>query len=213
MSDFELAGHGLAMARIHHPVAGAWTAELEVLTETPLSGLVALTLPGLTLQGTVVEGGVSYGRQRLRLVGGRGGLGKVVEGQGFYKADLQTVVQYLLGRVGERPAGDSDVGVLARVLDHWHHLRGTAGRGLNEVCAHVGTSWATTAAGEIRIGLPTWSRTSPDHVLLQEDMPGRCWLVATTDATVLPGTTFNGKRVVAVDHDIDAASWRSRVRW
>ncbi len=213
MTPFLLAGLPITHGRIQHPAGGAWSADVEIASSTPVTGFVALSLPGLALQGTVMEGGVSFERQRLRLVGGRGGLGQVVGGQHFYKADVRTIASYLLQGAGEQLAADADASVLAQELEHWQHIAGTCGWALDLLTMQLGTSWAVEPGGDIYLGAPGWADASPDFVLLQEDLVGRSWTGSTITGTVQPGTTLNGKKVVAVDHEIEGDRWRSRVRW
>lgn len=214
-----LGGLPLHSLRLTHPASGAWVADVSVASEVPvgLTGPVPLVLPGLTLQGTVVSGGVSFRRQRVRVVGGNGRLGTEIPGQHFRLAEVRTIASWLCSTAGEMlDAANSDVGLLAWQLDHWQHHAGTAAQGLDLLAQQFDTQWRVSPQGQVILGDLLWR---PDDAveleadLLEEDLTNRVLTCVTTDVTIQPGTTFRGRRVLSVDHRADGSRWRSLVRW
>jgi hypothetical protein len=211
--SFTITGAGIITAKVVRPALGAWTADVEVDSTKAITGTVRLELPGVSLTGTVMEGGVSYLRQHLRLVGGRGGLGKSVSGQHFFKGTTRTVVDHTLAEAGEQLAQDSDAGIMNQTLDHWQRLKGTAGRELSRLTDHLSTGWSVKPDGSVRIGLPLWTMSSVEVDLLGEDLVNRSWVLACNGDVPSPGTTVRGKRVVSVEHTVTGTALRSTVRW
>lgn len=214
--SYSVGGLGIVSGTIFHPAQGAWTATLEINSDVALGGAQTIELPGLELKGYVVGGGVSVLRQHIRMVGGAGGLGKVVEGQAFNRATVRTVATYVLvQQAGETLASDSDAAVLDRQLEHYTVLSESAGKALEHLCESIATTWYVKPDGSIRIGAPSWETVEPDHVLVAEDLLGGSMTVATTEDTMQPGTSFLGKRVAAVEHVLSGAPAQARtvVRW
>ncbi len=223
MSDFTLNDHPLRRCNLIHPVQGAASADMEIGTDTPVTGQATLTLPGLSLVGTVLPGyaGVSFDRQHLRWVAGAGGLSTKTAGQHFRQADVNTIVGWLLAQGSEVLSPNADPDVLAQELDHWQHVAGTVAQGLDLLTDHIGCSWWVDADGTVILGTPTNTASSADFDLLNEDLMGRSWLVISTDSAVLPGTTLDPgddaaagpQPVTCTEHAITGDSWRTRVRW
>lgn len=211
--SYSLGDFGIVTGTLNWPAQGAWSAEVEINTDQPLGGAQTLRLPGVDLTGYIVGGGVSVLRQHLRLVGGKGGLGRSVAGQHFNSTTVRTVVEYLVGQAGETLATDSDAAILSSRIDHWHHTTESAGAGLDRLCAHLGTAWTIKPDGTLRIGQPTWSAYEPDHVLLGEDLVAGTLTLAGGEDTPRPGTSFLGKRVAAVEVQIKPGAARIYVRW
>lgn len=206
-------GAGIVRGSIFHPARGAWVADIEVNTDAAITGTQTLSLPGLDLVGTVVEGGVVGVRQKMRVVAGRGGLGKDVKGQPFNRAQVRTVVNYLLGQVGETLDAQSDAAVLGQQLAHWTHRTGSCGRGLDLLMDAIGSTWYVTPAGAIHIGDRAWLDSTVEAAILSEDQREQLRVVSALEGTVQPGTTFEGDRVTSVEHIVNGNGARSIVRW
>lgn len=213
MSDYTFGGAGIASAIVYHPARGAATGDIEVTTDEALTGQQTLSLPGLDLVCTIIDGSVLGVRQKLRVVGGRGGLGDVVEGQHFNSATVRTVVNYLLGKVGEQLDAQSDSGLLSQQLDHWQHVEDSAGRGLDLLTEHIDSTWYVTPAGDVHIGDHAWAPSDVEHVLIENNPRRRFFTISALDDTVQPGTTFLDERVSSVEHLITSSGARTIVRW
>lgn len=213
MSDYALNGTGIVAASIYWPWSGPWTGDVQVDSSDAITGQVRLELPGMTLVGTVMDGGVSYLRQHVRLVGGAGGLPKSVTGQHFYKASVRTIIQHTLSEAGEQLSAESDSSVLDTTLDHWQRLRGAAGRELSRLTERVGSAWSVQPDGTVRIGQPSWQEGSAEVDLIGEDMVGRSWTMVADGDVPVPGTTVAGKRIVSVEYRVTSTSLRCVLRW
>ena len=197
--SWTLGSVGLVSAHITHAATGTWLANVEVNTEQPLTGSQTLRLPGLDLVGYVVDGGVSVLRQRLSVVGGRGGLSKIVAGQAFSRTQVRTIVEHLLAQAGEVLASDSDAAVLGIQIPHWTHATGTCGAGLDAITEQVGTIWWVDPAGRVHVGDHDWgARDVADLVILKEDLRMQRVTVATLQDVIRPGTTWRDHRVGSV---------------
>ena len=67
-------GLSLLRCRLEEPRTGIWTADVEVDSETDITGAAALDLDGTAYTGTVYRGGLDSGRWLGRIVGGAGGM-------------------------------------------------------------------------------------------------------------------------------------------
>lgn len=208
------AGMALVVqGELQHPAEGAWTALLQTLHDAAPSGAITLALPGLTLQGCVVGGEVYAGRCWLRLVGGRGKLGAEIPGQHFRLATARVIAEHLLLAAGEQldPASSAD---LDQILEHWHYFGGRCAEALAELCRVIGCAWWATPAGLIFLGTRTWPTAAPAGALVLDVRADvRRMGVALTDAALEPGTTYQGRQVLAVDHRLTPTTWRAQVRW
>lgn len=214
--SYTVGNRGILSGTIQHPMRGTWNADLEIASAEPLTGAQTLRLPGLELVGYVEpdQSGVTALRQKIRMVGGKGGLSKAVAGQHFNSTTVRTVVEYLLRGAGEALASDSDSGILSTRIDHWQHTTETAARGLDDLIDHLGSYWYVKPDGTVRIGEPAWAVTLPEYVILDEDKQTGTWTISTLTETLIPGVTFLDKRVRAVEHMIEEGGpARTEVRW
>jgi hypothetical protein len=97
------------------PLVGAWTADLQLATTTPVSGAVQVVIGNLTLQGFVYRSDPYGGQIRARLVGGYGGWRTQIPSQGYGSSSgvkLSTVLNDAARACGEQIsiANDSNIG-------------------------------------------------------------------------------------------------------
>jgi hypothetical protein len=103
------------------PLVGAWTADLELATDEPVSGQVEIVIGNLTLQGTVYRSEFYGGQVQARVVGGYAGWRTQAPPQGYGSGgglQLSTVLNDLASAVGEKIniAADTNIGnAFARV--------------------------------------------------------------------------------------------------
>jgi len=202
-------------ARLEFPDAGNWSFTGQVIADAAPSGAVALALPGLTLQGVVLEAGLTSQRVIVRACGGAGKLAATIPGQHFQApAQGRLVAQSLLAAAGEVLDPASDAPGLSSILQHWAYFAGPAGVALEQLCARLGCSWWMTPQGQIRLGVLTYPAAAPAGALLMDTRQDlRRMTVALEDEALVPRTTYEGRAVLAVDHTLTPESWRAQVRY
>jgi hypothetical protein len=226
MSAFTLAGYPLIGGRIRMPLSGPWLATLNVDSDEVLQGSVALELPGVTLQCTVLPGkaggGIVEGINWCRLVGGAAGLRQQVKGQHYYYADARTIAQHILQEVGETLSPTSTDPQLSSTMDHWMRMGGTAGRAIDVLAEQLSLEWRVLPDGTVWLGQSSWEVSIiPADIMKESLIQGRLELAAD-DQTAMRGTTLQVQdaqslrieegswRVISVDHFLsEGAIWRS----
>lgn len=207
---------GVVEGRIELPRVGAWTADLVVDNDTAPSGQVTLDLNGFQLQGTVRRGGVVADASIIRVVGGAGGLPTRLDPLAYRGVPLQTPLSDALAAGGEALDAGSDQGVLQTQLQLWMRMAGPASEALRQLLRQApGAVWRMVPGGQVWVGTETWpnSQLSENDVDFMRDDPsnGREVFFADTPS-LLPGTTFRGKHVSAVEHLISRTQLRM-VAW
>ena len=214
MSVWQLGGKGLINGRFKVHLQGAPVGTFEIDSpEEALSGQVDLELPGTTFKVAVIAGGPSEGTNRVRVVGGAGGLRTVLEAQHYYQATVRMVVDAGLQAGGERLSLLSDQGALNQTIRDFMRFNESLGLLLDAVARTTGLLWRVQADGTVLLASPTWETVEPEHALLREDPAELTMLISSEDGLVQPGTTFLGKRVLAVEHFFGEGAWRSLVHY
>lgn len=217
MSSFTLAGRPLISGRLVVPLEGAPVGEVEIDSEDSLTGQVDLELPGKTFKMTVLAGGISEGVNRVRLVGGYGGLQVQVEGQHYYLQTARMIVDAALKTGGERLSQGSDQLSLNATLASWMRPQSTVGEAVGRIAEHLGLNWRVQEDGAVLLASPTWETLEPEHELLEVLPAEERLTVCTENDLVMPGTVFLGRRVQSVEHHLIEERWRSVVyhagRW
>lgn len=214
-TSFRLSGAGITSARVTMPLRGPWVAEVETGEPVPLGSSVTLALPWPELAGTVVpgQGGTSFERQSVRVIGGAGKLGVVLKAQHYYQASVRQIALGTLQAAGEQLAPDSDAAVLALRLGHWMRASGTAGTALAALAARFGIEWRVLPSGSVQLAAPAWTPYIGDAVLIDEDLVQRTMLVRSEGAAVQPGEVVRGRKVVEARHEVRGAVYRSWLSW
>lgn len=206
----------LLRADVVLPRVGVWTADLEVDTETPITGRVTVTLGALALVGTVLYGGITPGGAWSgRVVGGAGGLARSIGATAHRNASLGEVLRTALTEAGET-LSPTAIDLSAPVA-RWARLAGPAARTVEQVAAVVGASWRVLADGSVWIGPETWAdQTAADALTEHVDVvTSSRALAGDSAAEILPGRTLRleglALRVGAVSHRLDAERFRTHV--
>jgi hypothetical protein len=201
-------------ARMEHPAVENWSCTCQVISDAAPTGAAVLTLPGLTLQGTVLDSGLTSQRVTVRLCGGAGKLATRIPGQHFAGAQGRLVAQSILQAAGEVLDPASDAPGLDTVLPHWTYFAGPAGVPLAQLCTRLGCVWWMTAEGMVHLGVLVFPEAAPAAALLQDVRADLKRLsVALEDETIQPRTTYEGRKVLTVDHTLTPDFWRARVRY
>lgn len=213
-----LNGDGVVDARVELPRVGAWVADLAIDTPSPPpdGSSVTLDLNGFQLQGTVRRGGSVADTSILRVVGGAGGLARELDPLAYQGVPLQVPLRDVLGAAGEVLDVASDRGLLQTSLAFWMRARGRAGAALALIIAQVaGAVWRVQPGGQVWAGPETWPSSAlleANAELLREDPSNGREVFFADTPSLLPGTTFRGRRVSAVEHLISSDSLRM-VAW
>ena len=197
------------------PLRGAWSADLEVDADAAPAGTLTLAGAGLSLVGTVVTSQSWNDRQRARIVGGKGGLGKVV-GPAFYRSTtLRTVVSVLLSAVGETLSPTSDATTLATPIPVWVRLGGTAGACLDALLSVYAASalWRVLPDGSVYVGPATWPTVTSTAVVQDNRGDEDVADLAGEDLSLDAGVTVSGRKVGLARHRIRPAGLRSEAWW
>ncbi len=195
------------------PATGAWTSRLVLAADQAPAGLVQLQLGSLALTGTVAESGIFGGRCTARVNAGRGHLQDHVDGQHYQGATGLLIAQALCATVGEQldPASAAPLGAF---LPHWHYFGGTAARALSDLAQELGCAWWITPTGLVRFGAQAYAAAEPEGATVLDERSDRRTLVVALDEEPLqPGTTFRGRRLSAVDHELSPRRWQASARW
>ena len=202
------------------PRVGAWTADLSVDRDQAVTGACTLAIDGgLTLIGTVAQGGVWLGTAHLQVVGGANGLGKTARPQHYRQTTLGAVLRDLMATAGERLTASADATTLALSLPMWATIAQPVGRMvaalLEDIRLPAATSWRVLADGTVWVGQETWPDSKLVNLTDYQDLaeaPEEGTLELGVEAPrLLPGTTLGGRRVSYVEHRLTGDGARTRV--
>lgn len=197
MADVLLNNEPVLKASVYLPLNGAWSAELQVASDTALAvgDTVTLTLPGLDLTARVVRAGQFAERLRVRLTGGSTDWSEAQVVKHYRETDADQVLE--------------DVGVttetsLVDELDFWTRSPGTTGSTVEAIARHLGFNWRVNPDGTVRIAAEAPSTVSTDAVEISRDPARGLVTVAPEAAVILPGTQFGSDSVGDVIYELEA---------
>ncbi|MBK6694801.1 MAG: hypothetical protein IPG50_21720 [Myxococcales bacterium] len=188
-----LNGARVVRARLVVPLEGAWWADVEVegSDASVVAGAVSLEWEGVgTFRGAARRGASFAGTVEARIVGGGGGMPKVLAARHYRRVSARTVANDIATEAGETldPASDVDV-----ELEHWTREGSHAALALSSLARSLGLAWRMTPAGSLLLKAPTW----PDAGLVDLDILNRDSATGRVEVRrwALPGTTVAGERV------------------
>jgi hypothetical protein len=200
----------LLAAVLTQPRVGAFHADLELDAEAPLTGAVVLDLEGIEFRGTVVRSGVHGGRTRARVVGGAGGLSRVLPAKNYAgNVRLEVVLRDILRETGETLSPRAETAILSRQLGKWHRQEGPASHALVALLDAARAIWRVERDGTVWVGAPAWPDATLEHVLLDEDWAAGVITIAPERPELEPGTTFRGQRIEQVVHTLEPNALRT----
>lgn len=188
------------------PLLGVWIAHLELGED------VAPELGPATLQiaredgtldefrGTIVFSRLFEGRAYVQLVGGAGGLGGEARAVHYTAAPTPVAVRDLFADVvraaGEQLAADLQ---LLGTTAQWTRISAESwARALTRIADHFQFSWRVLDSGLVWVGAESWPDAGEDLFVKDEDKSARILEVAFDRATLRPGMTIGGRKVVRV---------------
>ena len=188
MSDLTInGGAALLRASIALPLSGVWSAELEVDTDEAITGAVTIELDGaVVFRGTVVDGDVSHGQWRGRIVGGAGGLRTSLPALAYLNATRADVVRDALSEAGESLASTS--GDLTGAVARFHRAEGAAARAIDATATALGYAWRVFADGMVWLGFEAWAAAEEASItLVRRDPTQRQYLLGGDVLALRPG--------------------------
>jgi hypothetical protein len=201
----KLVGFAVVSGTIHLPRVGAWTADLRVSSDTPLTGKVEVRIgDSLTLAGSVSRGAVHEGFLHAAIVGGAAGLRSSVKPKHYTSPTLRIVLQDVLGDVGEALAASADAGILGTQFEHWTSLAMPAGQAVRLLLEHSAAggevAWRHLPDGTLWVGRESWPTSNvADVTPVAADPVNDTIEVSMVSPEVLPGTVVAGRKVDEVE--------------
>lgn len=188
MSEITLNG-GAAVLRATFilPLAGVWSCDLDVDTDEELAGAVTVEVDGAVMfRGAVVDGAVTHGMWRGRIVGGAGGLRSTLPALAYVNATRADIVRDALAESGE--SIDPSSGDLSGVIARWHRTEGPGVRTIGATASALGYGWRVLAGGAVWIGPESWPTSeAADFALIDRDPSQRRWTLGGDVLGVRPG--------------------------
>jgi hypothetical protein len=218
MANATANGLDVLEARIHLPRQGRWWADLAVNTDAPdkLTGAVTLVLSDtLTLVGTALRVGEYAGTVTCSIVGGAGGLQKVLKPKAYQGVPLRLPLQDALAEVGEALSPTSDADALNEMLSKWIRMSGPAMGELEALLGEApdGTVCRVLADGTVWVGQETWPEATTKATVLQDLRWCGQVELGVEAPELLPGTTFMDRKVEHVEHRLSPESVRTIVQF
>jgi hypothetical protein len=211
MSLVTCAGADVLHGRVHLPGRRAWFASLVLDTATPPSGSVTIAADGgFSLKGTIVpDSGVFLEASHVSVVGGAGGLSKIISPAAYERAQLRDPLNAIMNDSGESLSSTVAASITGLQLDKWTLVASTAAQALDELCGIASTlggqpvTWRVLDDGTVWLGVESWPASklsSNDDVLEFFPSEGR-YVIGAATPSILPGVNLDGVgKVGAVDH-------------
>lgn len=212
---------------VYLPRVGVWRADLQIDTPTALGGpltrsqatlktvAASLAIGPLNLSGAVSEGDQYAGSAFAQLVGGANGLSRPVPAKSYRGAPISLILADIVAAGGEKLSATSTKSILGTALQFWELQGGQrVSDALRALAELTGASWRFLPDGSLFFGLETWPAStlkSPGDYLTSENLPqqGYQQIATLLFAGVLPGMTFEGHQVRAVQHSIEGNGVRT----
>jgi hypothetical protein len=173
---------------------------------------------GLTLSGTAERAGDWLDSGYVRLAPGANGLKKRSRPKHYVNGSIGLVAKDLLATAGEVLAPTSTARLLSTQLTSYAQAADAVGRCLTALLQDrrlVAPAWRALADGTIWLGYETWPDSgliAPEGYQDMDELPHEGRAELGFDAwQLLPGTTLEGRRVSAVEHNVDGATVRTAV--
>ena len=207
-------GVAVIQAGILLPLTGPWTAEIRAASQELLTGKVQLQLgPTHILVGTIMSASVVEGQLRVRLAAG---------GRSLTKPSSPSTTppprwgwcSRIWPRTWARPISARAIRpMLAHQLEHWTTGRMPAGQAVRCLLAKPAeVSWRHLPDGTLWAGRESWPATPVrDAVEVRHFPEDRASELALEDLALMPGTTWQGRRVDYIDMRVTGSGTRATV--
>src|SRR5688572_7499775 len=182
---------------LHLPMNGAWSAEVQVASDTELAvgDEVTLNLPGQDFTGRVVRASIFADRLRVRLTGGLTDWGAPVALKHYKATTVATVL--------------ADLGIEAdsaqtTALPFWTRKATTAGEAVQALATMLGVQWRVNPDGTLRLRAEAPTLVDPKAVEISRDAGRGIVEIAPEFASVAPGCTVGEDSVGDVTYEVGA---------
>lgn len=182
-------GSPVLAASLLLPMNGAWTATLEVGTETvpEVGATVTLELPGsVRYIGRVHEAGLFAERLHVRLTGSPNEWGRLVDVKHYRNSD---------GDQAMRDLGVQTEAPLELDLPFWTRPLGTIGDAVQALARIAGVNWRVLSNGTVRIREEAPFTVQPDAIEISRDSARGIVEVAPDFAVIQPGVLVGEDQV------------------
>ncbi len=194
------------------PAWGVWFLEAILSGENALTGALACSVADLALFGTALHSGSFNGRTAVRVVGGRGGLAKVIPAHAYHDdagVRISTVIRDAMREAGETL--DESTLPTTRLGPHYTRPEATAASVLER---HARGAWYVAEDGTVRLGARPAAVLPPGVAIEAVDKArGVLNVASSTIATLLPGLTAEGLVVTDVRHEANGDTGLRTTLW
>ena len=191
---------------------GVWHAELDVDSSdaSKLTGSVTIDVEGQLFVGTATAVDAFTGRVKARVVGGAAGFGKAIGPQFYRGIPAHVPVAAILAAGGEKLSSSTPI---TGDLEFWTQHGATVGEAFAELVDSLGLVWRVLADGSVYAAKETWPAAVVEDLLVMSEDPkdGRVEF-ASKAPTLMPGTTFRGRKVSRVNVRVSSGAVRT-VAW
>lgn len=209
----------LVVPRIGRPVAEVWLAPWRRNLALQPGKSVLLDIEyGPEFHMAVLAAEEDRKMWKLRLVGGNGGLSRVVRAKLYQNRRACDIITDLLEEVGEK------AGELApqHLVPRWQRQEGLAYQALEALMVNLNQNWHMNGIGEVWVGQEKWE-TYPEAVRLSESHQGKSKVaLAGLEPNLIPGVELHGYwggfkgnigRIDRVVHHFDGRAWTEVHCW
>lgn len=191
------------------PAWGLWWADVELDSDSALSGDAALEIGSLVLTGTIVSGGTWHGRSRCRVVAGKGQWGKTIPAKGYANdagVKVKTIADDAAADCGEQIDTSKATGTLGAA---WVREAGPAARVL-ELVAPGG--WYVGEDGKAVLGQREAISFAGESTIIEVDNgASKVVLAADVLTGLVPGAIVEGITSVDVLHELQGGKLRTTI--
>lgn len=218
MAYLEVNGIPCVRGRIILPLTGVWVADVVAEAESDVG---AFPTPGASctmvfgaqsFQGTVRRSSNPFGTVFARLVGGAGGLPKLLDAKSYQNTTAQNVLNGLLSDCGEQLAPTSDPGILGQAVGRWVRVASPGWKALAVLMDWLNPSgtWRVLPNGQVWVGVDSWPPTTMESAEVLGYFPHRLEAEIYSDSpTILPGQSYLGGEVTSVTHSAEPGEIKS----
>lgn len=211
MSDFALNAFPVVALALAVPRRGCWVADLEVDTETNLTGAVSLSAGDDTWTGAVARGGVFEGQWRGRIIGGRGGLGRALPARFYRGVPARMVAADICREAGEVLAPGAPA--LDTYLQAWTRTSGQLGGLLEAILGPLGLAWRVLPSGDLSAEPWPTADVGTEAQELSTDPRTGVTTFAVEGLDLLPGMVAGDRVAGDVVYTLDGAALRAQATW
>ena len=198
-----LNGYPILSGYLSRPRNGAWTAELQVAGEAPLSGRATLTDGIAGYSGAIVSGSAYAGRGHWRIVGGAGGLGGVIDAKHYRSATVGKVLGDICSDTGEAKSPLILPNIALRNLSFWTRPLGTGGSAVASLADALGVVWRILPTGQIWLGDSGFTIPAPtEYPVLDRDPWHKSYTIAADSLILTTGMTQEAGQIQRIEYSI-----------